>query len=76
MNNVPNREETDPGSTGAKLSKSNTEERTEQRNKSYDKVLDRQIAYVWAVQFGVDNPDDFLRSWKSKAEWHEKEFGW
>lgn len=68
--------EKDPGTGGKKLSKSDSEAQLEARNKSYNKVLERQAGYIWAVQAKVDNPDDFLRSWKNKSEWHEKEFGW
>lgn len=70
-----NDETIDPGISGTKLSKSESNE-TEERNKSYNKVLDAQIGYIWAVQAKVNNPNDFLVSWKKKSAWHEKEFGW
>jgi len=68
--------EKDPGTQGKKLSKSDSEVQHDARNKSYNKVLDTQAAYIWAAQSKADNVEDFLRSWKKKSEWHEKEFGW
>jgi hypothetical protein len=61
---------------GKKLSKSN-DDTLERRNKSYEKVLDLQIKYIRARQMGhFDEIPNALFRWKSKSEWHEKEFGW
>ena len=68
-------DEKDPGIGGPKLSKSGPSN-LDERNKSYNKVLETQINYIWALQSKVDNPQDFYRSWKNKSAWHEKEFGW
>jgi hypothetical protein len=67
----------DPGTGGKKLSKSDSGEKLEARNKSFNKVLDLQIAYVRMVQSGkFDGIPTARHRWKAKAEWHEKEFGW
>lgn len=67
---------TDPGSTGKKLSKSN-DDTLERRNKSYEKVLDAQIAWIKIQGQGkFDGETEALSRWKSKSAWHEKEFGW
>lgn len=68
----------DPGVSGKKLSKSgDTEEKLAVRNKSFEKVLDLQIAYVRMMQAGkFDGIPTARHRWKAKAEWHEKEFGW
>jgi hypothetical protein len=76
--------QTDPGVTGKKLSKSN-DDTLERRNKSYEKVLDAQIAWIRASQSwtpdstcvdGVWEVETLHTKWKKKSEWHEKEFGW
>lgn len=68
--------ENDPGIKGKKLSKSD-DDTLERRNKSYEKVLDLQIDYIRKVQHGrFDGIPTALHKWKSKSEWHEKEFGW
>lgn len=68
--------EQDPGVQGTKLSKSGSNG-LEERNKSYEKVLDLQILYIRARQEGMfDEIPDALVRWKKKSEWHEKEFGW
>lgn len=68
--------EKDPGVSGKKLSKSD-DDTLERRNKSYEKVLDLQILYIRRVQSGqFDEIPNALHRWKSKSEWHEKEFGW
>lgn len=70
-------EGTDPGTGGKKLSKSDSEAMVEARNKSYNKVLDLQAVYVRRVEAGqFDEIPNALFRWKSKSEWHEKEFGW
>lgn len=64
-------------SSGKKLSKSDSGDKLEARNKSFEKVLDLQIAYIRTVQQGkFDAQPTALYRWKSKAEWHEKEHGW
>jgi hypothetical protein len=69
--------EKDPGTGGKKLSKSDSEAQLEARNKSYNKVLDLQATYIHRVKSGhFDEIPNALFRWKSKAEWHEKEFGW
>lgn len=68
--------EADPGSTGKKLSKSG-DNSLEERNKSYNKVLDLQITYIKRKQSGqFDEIPNALFRWKQKAEWHEKTYGW
>jgi hypothetical protein len=67
--------EKDPGSSGKKLSKSD-DDTLERRNKSYEKVLDAQIAYVRAVNNFDENAGELGVRWMKKAQWHEKEFGW
>lgn len=63
--------------SGKKLSKSDSGEKLEARNKSYEKVLDLQIAYIRMKQEGrFDGQPTALYRWKSKAEWHEREYGW
>lgn len=69
--------EKDPGTSGKKLSKSDSEAQLEARNKSYNKMLDLQSAYIRARSEGkFDEIPNALFRWKNKAEWHEKEFGW
>jgi hypothetical protein len=68
--------ETDPGSKGKKLSKSD-DDTLERRNKSFEKVLDLQIKYIRAFQEGLfDEVENAKARWKAKSQWHEKEFGW
>lgn len=68
--------EQDPGTGGPKLSKSG-DNRLEERNKSYNKVLDAQIAWMYERRRGcLDMADELFIRWKKKSEWHEKEFGW
>lgn len=68
--------EKDPGVAGKKLSKSDSEEKLEARNKSYGKVLDAYIKWLDA-NFADDVAADELKiRWQKKSEWHEKEFGW
>lgn len=68
--------EVDPGVKGTKLSKSG-DNSLEQRNKSYSKVLDAQIAYLKIRGRGkFDGETEALSRWKAKSAWHEKEFGW
>lgn len=67
----------DPGVQGKKLSKSDSEEKLDARNKSYNKVLDLQATYLRVRAEGkFDEIPNALSRWKNKAEWHEKEFGW
>lgn len=67
---------TDPGVQGAKLSKS-SDDTLERRNKSYNKVLDAQNAYLNIKGKGkFDGETEALSRWKAKSAWHEKEFGW
>lgn len=70
--------EADPGVQGKKLSKSGgDDEKLIARNKSYNKVLDLQAAYIRTREEGkFDEIPNALFRWKSKAEWHEKEHGW
>lgn len=69
-------ESKDPGIKGKKLSKSD-DDTLERRNKSYEKVLDLQIAFIRARQDGLfDAIDERRDRWKAKSQWHEKEFGW
>ncbi len=65
--------EADPGVSGKKLSKSDSEVKLEARNKSYNKVLDAQSAYFRAEH---DEEDELRERWLKKSEWHEKEYGW
>lgn len=67
--------EKDPGSTGKKLSKSG-DNGLEERNKSYNKVLDAQINWIRARNENQPDSDDLLERWQKKSEWHEKTFGW
>lgn len=67
---------TDTGSTGKKLSKS-SDDTLERRNKSYEKLLDLQIA--WIIIKGEGKSDDEAEAysrWRAKSAWHEREFGW
>lgn len=69
--------EKDPGTGGKKLSKSDSEERLDARNKSFNKVLDAQIAYIKIRGQGkFDGETEALSRWRNKSQWHEKEFGW
>jgi hypothetical protein len=69
--------QTDPGVGGKKLSKSDSDDKLEARNKSYGKVLDLQIKYIRAFQGGLfDEVESAKFRWLQKSEWHEKEFGW
>lgn len=69
--------EQDPGVQGKKLSKSDGESQLEARNKSYNKVLDAQIAYLKIRGQGkFDGETEALSRWRAKSAWHEKEFGW
>lgn len=65
----------DPGISGKKLSKSDTNA-TEERNKSYSKVLDAQINWIRAHQSGSDEAPDLKVRWEKKLAWHEQEYGW
>lgn len=68
--------EADPGVQGTKLSKS-ADDTLERRNKSYNKVLDAQNAYLKIRGQGkFDGETEALARWKAKSAWHEKEFGW
>lgn len=68
--------EADPGVQGTKLSKSG-DNSLEERNKSYNKVLDLEATYIRRVQAGqFDEIPNALFRWKQKAEWHEKTYGW
>jgi len=68
--------EKDPGVQGTKLSKSG-DNGLEERNKSYEKVLDAQILWIRARQEGkFDEIPNALIRWQKKSEWHEKTFGW
>ena len=67
---------TDPGSTGKKLSKS-SDDTLERRNKSYQKVLDLQIAWISTRGEGkFDDEAEAYSRWRAKSAWHEREFGW
>lgn len=69
--------EKDPGVSGAKLSKSDGEAQLDARNKSFNKVLDAQIAYIKIRGQGkFDGETEALARWRNKSQWHEKEFGW
>jgi hypothetical protein len=68
--------EQDPGVGGDKLSKSDSGAALEARNKSYNKVLDAEIAWIRAEREGLSDAEDLRIRWQKKAEWHEKEFGW
>lgn len=69
--------EKDPGTGGDKLSKSDSGAALEARNKSYNKVLDAQIAWMNERKGGcLDMAEDLRIRWRKKSEWHEKEFGW
>lgn len=70
--------EQDPGVGGPKLSKSGgSEEAVAARNKSYNKVLDAQIAWMYERRRGcLDMADELRVRWLKKSQWHEKEFGW
>ena len=61
-------------STGQKLSKSG-DNGIEARNKSYEKVLDMEIAWINAEREGLSDAEELRIRWQKKAEWHEKEFG-
>lgn len=65
----------DPGVSGKKLSKSD-DNATEERNKSYSKVLDAQINWIKAHQTNDPETEDLKVRWEKKLAWHEKEFGW
>lgn len=66
----------DPGVQGKKLSKSD-DDTLERRNKSYEKVLDAQIAWIRIKGQGkFDGETEAYSRWKAKSAWHEKEFGW
>jgi hypothetical protein len=68
--------EADPGVQGTKLSKSG-DNKLEDRNKSYNKVLDAQNAYLRIRGQGkFDGETEALSRWRAKATWHEKEHGW
>ena len=68
--------EQDPGSTGKKLSKSG-DNALEERNKSYNKVLDLQIAWIRIRGEGkFDGEAEAYSRWRAKSEWHEKTYGW
>lgn len=76
-------DEKDPGIGGPKLSKSSWGTSTfHERNKSYNAVLDAQIAYIRAVQSNEDtpttelNPEQLFERWQKKVEFHERAFGW
>lgn len=68
----------DPGTGGPKLSKSgDATDKLYQRNKSYNKVLDAQIAWMYERRRGcVDMADELRVRWIKKSEWHEKTYGW
>lgn len=68
--------EKDPGTGGKKLSKSDSEVRLEERNKSYNKILDAEINWIRAEREGLSDAEELRLRWQKKAEWHEKEFGW
>lgn len=65
--------EKDPGTGGKKLSKSDGEAQLEARNKSFNKILDAQFAYLSAHG---EEAEELRIRWQKKAEWHEKEYGW
>lgn len=68
--------EADPGVQGTKLSKSG-DNSLEERNKSYNKVLDAQNAYLKIRGQGkFDGETEALSRWKAKSAWHEKTYGW
>jgi hypothetical protein len=68
--------EQDPGVSGTKLSKSGDNGLVE-RNKSYEKVLDAQNAYLRIRGQGkFDGETEALSRWRAKSAWHEKTFGW
>jgi hypothetical protein len=67
--------EQDPGIQGAKLSKSG-DNGLEDRNKSYEKVLDAEIAWIRAEQAGLSDAEELRIKWHKKAEWHERTYGW
>lgn len=63
--------------SGKKLSKSGNDDTLERRNKSYEKVLDAQIAWIKIQGQGkFDGETEAYNRWKGRAAWHEKEFGW
>lgn len=64
----------DPGVSGKKLSKSG-DGGLEARNKSYEKVLDLEIAWIRAEREGLSDAEELRIRWQKKAEWHEKEYG-
>ena len=69
--------EQDPGVQGKKLSKSDDDAKLAARNKSYEKVLDAQIAWIRESKWGcADMAEGYKQRWKKKSAWHEKEFGW
>lgn len=69
--------EQDPGTGGKKLSKSDSEAQLEARNKSYGKVIDAQIVWMYEKRGGCADMAAELRiRWLKKSEWHEKTFGW
>jgi len=68
--------EQDPGVGGPKMSKSGGNG-AEERNKSYEKVLDLQATYIRRVQSGqFDEIPNALFRWKQKSAWHERTYGW
>lgn len=67
--------EKDPGVQGKKLSKS-SDDVIEKRNKSYEKILDLEIAWIHAANHEEPDAEDLRIRWSKKREWHEKEFGW
>lgn len=68
--------EEDPGVAGAKLSKSG-DNGLEERNKSYNKVLDAQIAWMYERRRGcADMAAEMRVRWLKKSEWHGKTYGW
>lgn len=67
--------ENDPGVQGAKLSKSG-DNKLEDRNKSYNKVMDAQVNWIRAIINKQPDAADLHIRWQKKSEWHEKEFGW
>jgi hypothetical protein len=63
--------------SGEKLSKSDSGEALAARNKSYEKVLDAQNAYLRIRGRGrFDGETEALSRWRAKSAWHEKTYGW
>lgn len=65
----------DPGIGGPKLSKSN-DNTLEERNKSYEKMLDAEIAWIRSEVAGLSDAEELRLRWEKKCEYHERTYGW